>query len=143
MQKSSHFISLIAVVVLLFACGKSDSPTSITEKFLAAIAKADYDEAKTFGTDDTDRLLNMMSGFKKMGAEPFMAEAKFDVVDESITGDEAKVTVKVDGRPKDMIFNLLKENGKWKVAMNKETINESDANIFNLGATNTDTTSAK
>ena len=99
--------------------------------------------AKTFGTADTDRLLNMMSGFKKMGAEPFMSDAKFDVVDESITGDEAKVTVKVDGKPKEMIFNLQKENGKWKVAMNKETINESDANIFNLGATNTDTTSVK
>ncbi|MFZ7116170.1 MAG: DUF4878 domain-containing protein [Bacteroidota bacterium] len=143
MQKTSRFISLLAIVVLLFACGKSDSPSSITEKFLAAIAKADYDAAKTFGTADTDRLLNMMSGFKKMGAEPFMAEAKFDVVDESITGDEAKVTVKVDGRPKEMIFNLQKENGKWKVAMNKETINETDANIFNLGATNTDTTSVK
>lgn len=143
MQKSSRLFPVIALVVLLFACGKSDSPSSITEKFLAAIAKADYDEAKTFGTDDTDRLLNMMSGFKKMGAEPFMSDAKFDVVDESITGDEAKVTVKVDGKPKEMIFNLQKENGKWKVAMNKETINESDANIFNLGATNTDTTSVK
>ncbi len=143
MLKLSRFIPVLAIVVLLFACGKSDSPSSITEKFLAAIAKADYDEAKTFGTADTDRLLNMMSGFKKMGAEPFMAEAKFDVVDESITGDEAKVIVKVDGRPKEMIFNLQKENGKWKVAMNKETINESDANIFNLGATNTDTSSVK
>ena len=84
-----------------------------------------------------------MSGFKKMGAEPFMAEAKFDVVDETINGDEAKVKVKVDGRAKEMIFNLEKEDGKWKVAMNKETINESDANIFNLGATNTDSTSVK
>ncbi|MBK6396780.1 MAG: DUF4878 domain-containing protein [Bacteroidetes bacterium] len=143
MLKLSRFIPVLALTVLLFACGKSDSPSSITEKFLAAIAKADYDAAKTFGTADTDRLLNMMSGFKKMGAEPFMSDAKFDVVDESITGDEAKVTVKVDGKPKEMIFNLQKENGKWKVAMNKETINESDANIFNLGATNTDTTSVK
>ena len=37
----------------------------------------------------------------------------------------------------------VEEDGKWKVAMNKETINESDANIFNLGATNTDSTSVK
>ena len=143
MLKLSRFIPVLALTVLLFACGKSDSPSSITEKFLAAIAKADYDAAKTFGTADTDRLLNMMSGFKKMGAEPFMSDAKFDVDDESITGDEAKVTVKVDGKPKEMIFNLQKENGKWKVAMNKETINEWEANIFNLGATNTDTTSVK
>ena len=84
-----------------------------------------------------------MSGFKKMGAEPFMADAKFDVVDESITGDEAKVKVKVEGNSKEMVFDLQKEDGKWKVAMNKETINESEANIFNLGATNTDSTTVK
>ena len=65
MLKLSRFIPVLALTVLLFACGKSDSPSSITEKFLAAIAKADYDAAKTFGTADTDRLLNMMSGFKK------------------------------------------------------------------------------
>lgn len=143
MKKITHSILVLAAATFLFACGKSDSPTSITEKFLSAISKQDYDAAKTFGTDDTDRLLSMMSGFKKMGAEPFMAEAKFDVVDETINGDEAKVKVKVDGRAKEMIFNLEKEDGKWKVAMNKETINESDANIFNLGATNTDSTSVK
>ncbi len=143
MKKSTRSILIIATATLLFACGKSDSPSSITEKFLSAIAKQDYDAAKTFGTDDTDRLLNMMSGFKKMGADPFMADAKFDVVDESITGDEAKVKVKVEGNSKEMVFDLQKENGKWKVAMNKETINESEANIFNLGATNTDSTTVK
>lgn len=143
MKKIIHSILILATVTLFFACGKGDSPSSITEKFLTAISKQDYDAAKSYGTDDTDRLLNMMSGFKKMGAEPFMAEAKFDVVDESITGDEAKVKVKVEGQQKEMVFNLQKEDGKWKVAMNKETINESEANIFNLGATNTDTTSVK
>lgn len=143
MKKTTHSILILVTVTLLFACGKSDSPSSITEKFLTAISKQDYDAAKTYGTDDTDRLLNMMSGFKKMGADPFMADAKFDVVDESITGDEAKVKVKVDGNSKEMVFNLQKEDGKWKVAMNKETINESEANIFNLGATNTDSTTVK
>jgi len=143
MKKNIHSLLVLSIVALFFACGKGDSPSSITEKFLTAISKQDYDAAKSYGTDDTDRLLNMMSGFKKMGAEPFMAEAKFDVVDESITGDEAKVKVKVEGQQKEMVFNLQKEDGKWKVAMNKETINESEANIFNLGATNTDTTSVK
>lgn len=143
MLKSTRIISIFTAILLFFSCGKNDSPSSITEKFLSAISKQDYEAAKTYGTDDTDRLLNIMSGFKKMGAEPFLADAKIDVIEETITGDEAKVKVKVDGHSKDMVFDLEKEDGKWKVVMNKETINESEANIFNLGATNTDSTLVK
>lgn len=141
MKKEINFLIVIIVSSILFSCGKSDSPSTAAEKFLAAISKEDFDAAKAFGTDDTDRLLDMMSGYKKMGAQPFMSDAKFDVTGETVTGDNATVAVKVEGKNKEMLLNLQKENGKWKVAMNKETINESETNIFNIGATNTDTTS--
>ena len=143
MLRSIRVLSLCLLSLIVFSCGKNDSPSSITEKFLSAITKENYEDAKIYGTDDTDRLLNMMSGFKNMGAEPFMKDAKFDVVDETINGDEAKVKVKVDGRAKDMTLSLEKEDGKWKVAMSKDIINKSDANIIDLGATSTDTSGSK
>lgn len=122
------------------SCGKGDSPKSITEKFLSAVSSGDYDVAKKFGTEDTDRLLDFMSSFKKMGVEPGGTDLKFEVTDEQITGDQAVVKVHVDGHAKEQQFNLIKEDGKWKVAMTKATLNETDENIFNLGATSTDTT---
>lgn len=143
MSNIKNGLLLLVTALVVLSCGKKDSPSSITEKFLSALSKQEFENAKIFGTDDTDRLLDMMIGYKKMGASPFMADAVFDVLDEKISGDAATVRVKVEGRPKEMTFNLEKEEGKWKVAMNKETINESDANIFDLGATNTDTTSSK
>ncbi len=139
MSKIKKLTFIIGITFLLISCGKNDSPSSITDKFLSALTKQEFEIAKTYGTDDTDRLLDMMIGYKKMGAEPFLQDAVFDIIDEKINGDEAKVRVKVEGRNKELVFNLEKEDGKWKVAMNKETINESDANIFDLGATNTDT----
>jgi hypothetical protein len=143
MSNIKNGLLLLVTALVVISCGKKDSPSSITEKFLAALSKQEFENAKIYGTDDTDRLLDMMIGYKKMGASPFMQDAVFDVLDEKISGDAATVRVKVEGRPKEMTFNLEKEEGKWKVAMNKETINESDANIFDLGATNTDTTSSK
>lgn len=143
MSKIKNGLLLLVTALVVISCGKKDSPSSITEKFLSALSKQEFENAKIYGTDDTDRLLDMMIGYKKMGASPFMQDAVFDVLDEKISGDAATVRVKVEGRPKEMTFNLEKEEGKWKVAMNKETINESDANIFDLGATNTDTTSSK
>ncbi len=142
MSTIKKLIFILGFTFFFFSCGKNDTPSSITEKFLSALSKQEFETAKSYGTDDTDRLLDMMIGYKKMGAEPFLQDAVFDIIDEKINGDEAKVRVKVEGRNKELVFNLEKEEGKWKVAMNKETINESDANIFDLGATNTDTTSA-
>ncbi len=139
MKKITPFALLSALLLIFISCGKGDSPKSITEKFLSSISAGDYDAAKKYGTEDTDRLLDFMSSFKKMGVEPGANEMKFEIIDEKITGDEAVVNVKVEGHTKDQIFNLIKEEGKWKVAMTKSTLNETDENIFNLGATSTDT----
>ena len=140
MKKISSIILFAALMLVYTSCGKGDSPKSITEKFLSAVSSGDYDVAKKFGTEDTDRLLDFMSSFKKMGVEPGGTDLKFEVTDEQITGDQAVVKVHVDGHAKEQQFNLIKEDGKWKVAMTKATLNETDENIFNLGATSTDTT---
>lgn len=137
---STKKLSLFALIIFsLTSCSKKDTPKAITEKFLSELSKQEFENAKVYGTDDTDRLLDMMIGYKKMGAAPFLQDVTFDVLDEKIIGDEATVRVKVEGKSKEMIFNLEQEDGKWKVAMNKETINESNSNIFDLGATSTDT----
>ncbi|MFN8164864.1 MAG: DUF4878 domain-containing protein [Bacteroidia bacterium] len=136
---NSLFLSCL-IVFSLFSCSGGDAPKSITEKFLSAVSSGDYEQARKYGTEDTDRLLDTMEGFKKMGADPGATDIKFEVVDEKITGESAVVTVKIEGHTKEQTFNLIREQGKWKVAMTKASINASDENIFNLGATSTDTT---
>ena len=116
------------------------NPSSITEKFLSAIAKQDYDAAKTFGTDDTARLLNMMSGFKKMSADSTGKDLKFEITSEKIEGENAIIYYKEVGKEGELQLPIVKVDGKWKVLLSKESINNSEGvNSLDGGATNTDT----
>ena len=50
-----------------------------------------------------------------------MAKQKIDFSDAIINGDTATVSVTVDGKDK-TDFKLLKEEGQWKVAFDKNTL---------------------
>jgi hypothetical protein len=142
-MKVSAIKSILFSVILIFtACSGGDSPKAVAEKYLNAIGSYDFDAAKKYGTEDTGKLLDMMSGFAKMVPDSTKDDIRFTILDERIDGEKAVVIYKEEGEDAEVSLSLLRVDGKWKVNMTKESINEAESgNAMEIGATQTDTSS--
>ena len=140
MKKISLFVTTICLI--LASCGGGDSPKAVAENFLKALNKMDYETAKKYGSEDTGKLLDMMSGFAKMMPDSAKKERSFEMKDEKIEGDKATVTYTESGEEGLQSLNLVKVDGKWKVAMSKDSMNNEPDSTIDSGATSTDTTSS-
>jgi len=132
------------LIVLIAACTTVDTPKSVAEKFMNALNKQDFETAKKYGTEDTGKLLDMMSGLAKMGAsaDTVSKERKVEMLTEKIEGDKATVTYKMEDKAGEEPLSLVKQDGKWKVAMSKDNMNSAEGgSSMDAGATNTDSTS--
>jgi hypothetical protein len=132
---------LIFVVfsAIMLSCGSGDSPKAVAENFLKAMNKMDYETAKKYGSEDTGRLLDMMSGFARMMPDSARKERSFEMKDEKIEGDRATVTYTQSDSNEEQSLSLIKVDGKWKVAMTKDSMNEGEDESLDTGATSTDT----
>ncbi len=131
---------LLPVIVFIFACTGNDTPGSVAEKFLKAMSSQDFETAKKYGTEETEKLLDMMSGFKKMSADSTGKNLKFEIIREKIEGENAIIYYKEEGKEGELQLPMVKADGKWKVLLSKESINNSEGvNSLDGGATNTDT----
>jgi hypothetical protein len=126
-------------LLILTSCGGGDSPKSVAENFLKAMNKMDYETAKKYGSEDTGRLLDMMSGFANMIPDSAKQEKSFEIKDEKIDGDKATVTYSQSGEVGEQTLDLVKIDGKWKVAMSKDSMNGEEGGSIDSGATSTDT----
>ena len=63
------------------------------------------------------------------------------IKDEKIEGDKATVTYTQSGEEGEQVLNLIRVEGKWKVAMSKDSMNGEEGTSVDSGATSTDTTS--
>ena len=141
MKRLFLFVSLICSTAIIFSCGNSDTPRAVADKFLKALSTEDYESAKKYGTKDTERLLEMYNGLKKMRADSIKADYKYEITGEKLSGDNATIFYKEDRRPGVEQLSMIKIDGKWKVMLTKETINSSEGdNSMEIGATSTDTT---
>lgn len=131
---------LLSFFLVLVSCSGGDSPKAVAENYLKAIGSYDFDGAKKYGTEDTGKLLDMMSGFAKMVPDSTKDDITFTILDERIDGDKAVVIYREEGADSEVSLSLLKVEGKWKVNMTKESINEAESgNTMDIGATQTDT----
>jgi len=138
-MKTMHRLAII-VVVFCVSCGGSDNPRSVAEKFLKAMSTQDFESAKKYGTEETEKLLDMMSGFTKMSPDTAQKELRFEITNEKISGDNAIIYYREEGREGELQLPMVRIDGKWKVLLSKESINSTDAeNRMDTGATNTDT----
>ena len=136
----TKYKTLLPIAIVLFiSCGGGDSPKSVAENFLKAMNKMDFETAKKYGSEDTGRLLDMMSGFAQMIPDSAREEKKVEIKDEIIDGDKATVTYTQSGEPGEQTLDLVKIDGKWKVAMSKDSMNGQDDGSLDSGATTTDT----
>jgi len=130
-----------AFLLFVVSCGGGDSPKSVAENFLKAMNKMDYETAKKYGSEDTGRLLDMMSNFTNMMPDSAREEKSFEIKDEKVDGDKATVTYVQSGEVGEQTLDLVKLDGKWKVAMSKDSMNGEEGGSMDSGATTTDTSS--
>lgn len=128
------------ILILSYACNNSDSPRAVAEKFLKAMSAKDFETAKKYGTEETEKLLDMMSGLTKMSQDTTNHTMKFEITKENVSGENAIIYYHEEGRDGELQLPMVKLDGKWKVLLSKESINSSEgANTIDMGATNTDT----
>ena len=109
--------------LFLVSCS-SNNPKVVAEKFLKAVNKLDFAEAKKYCDKDTQDLLSLMESFSK-GEEAEKAKTNAHDDDFTITkveenGDKAKVYYKTKESEKETSIDLKKVDGKWLVSINKE-----------------------
>ena len=122
MKNLSKFVVALLVSVVMFGCGeKSQSPKEVTNAFMSALVKSDFDGASKHATENANKMILMLKGMKAKGDKvtPFKS---FKLGKEVITGDKATVemtVVKDSGKEKSDVQKLVKVDGKWLVDMEK------------------------
>jgi len=113
---------ILTAILLISACKQSvDTPEEVAETFLNHITKKEYAEAKTYGTESTGKMIDLIESFTKMDGEELDEEIKEPVYEDIkavIDGETAIVTYKADGLEEKI--NMVLQDGKWLVDMRKE-----------------------
>ena len=107
-------IFAILSIALLVGCSNlSNSPKATVQKFYKTLEKKDYKAMADVATPETIQMMSMF-GPKLEGMAA--AYGKVISIEESIDGDKAVVKLKFEKGQENSI-DLIKEDGKWKVAM--------------------------
>ncbi len=137
MNRSMSAFMVLAIVLaagFITACSKgAATPTAAVKGYYEAAKNKDYAAAKKYLSASTITLMEV--GSKKMGKSPeeafkeSSAETKMgtmpEVSNEKISGDTATVDVKAEGQS--VTMPLVKENGEWKLAIDKLFTNLSNS----------------
>lgn len=104
---------------------KSD-PKEVAYNYTVAVNKFDFEEAKKYSTEETKKLLDMLSSFASMAPDSVIEQSKsFKVEIKEVIekGDKCAVML-TNGNEKVEKIDLIKENGIWKVHMSKDNMDE-------------------
>ncbi|WP_339700861.1 hypothetical protein [Algoriphagus aquimarinus] len=108
MKKSFTILSLAA---LLFSC--TSGPEKSVKNFTENLSKGKVEEAKKYATETTGKILDLASG---MGVIPVDPDFRFEVLNDSIVGNRAWITIANPNR-KIEIVQVIKIDGDWLVHM--------------------------
>lgn len=127
-KKLMMLVAFVSFGVLTSCSG--DNPEGVAEKFLNHVNKGEFEEAKKYCDKKTGELIGMMAsmaGGKE--AELKDKDIKAEIVSSEIKEDKATVKYKTVGKDapadsKEQSIDLIKEDGKWKVTIDKENMNK-------------------
>lgn len=124
-QRRAIYISLTLFTVFVFAaCGgsASSSPTEVAGKFLNAMSRKDFTEAKIHATKKSGRMLDNLARTAGMfGGASDEDEGEVKVIREKIDGEKAIVYFE-KGEGEEEFVNMMKEDGEWKVNFSKNEV---------------------
>ena len=136
----------LTALLLLVGCSAFWSPSATVKKFIAATEKGDVDtmtnlfSTKAVGTLGADKIRTNNQNFSDMIRKSIAAGTKPKITDlrETVNGDNARVIFFYgDSQRNDSIglgFDLIKENGSWKIV---NIGDRSSEQITNSGVTTT------
>ena len=113
-MKKLLFILLASVA--LVSCSKG--PESTAKDFAENMAQGNIEEATKHVTSQTKSLLDMAMSFAGDESIPKYPDYKFEMVKDSIDGDNAWVTY-ITPEGNEDVLTLVKENDEWKVSIGK------------------------
>jgi len=126
-KRLQFFCGTFLIFVNVFFAGCShENPKSVANKFLAAAADMNYEEAKKYATPGTGKLLDMLAGAEAYTPDSVKKRMmyNFTIVKEySRTDTSTIVLYHIKNSDTDQILNLVKRNGKWLVNISKEELN--------------------
>jgi hypothetical protein len=76
MKKLLNLGLVLLVIFTIGACKGGDKPENVAKEFLTALNKLDYEKAKTFGNEETGKMVDMIKMFSGNTDEAKLAEAK-------------------------------------------------------------------
>jgi hypothetical protein len=133
-----HFLTIITTIVFLFSCSNAkEDPKAAARSFLEAFAKKDFDKASRFASKDSKTLIDLIKSMEEMGNSMDITAFGLDLqsinqaVYENGVMDGNKATVTISIGNQSQIIKLIKEEGDWKVAVDKDAIQEGAKKINN------------
>jgi hypothetical protein len=122
-MRSVRLIVVVLVLAISFnACKRTDSPEAVTEKFMNHLMAGEFSEAKEYGTESTQQMMQMFEALESLGGETFAQDdatpEKIKNIECEIDGDTAICRFEENGEMSEV--NLLMVDGKWLVDMKKE-----------------------
>ena len=125
--KSISFFVILAT--LFFSCSsETDTPKNVASQFLQAMENRNYEEAMTYSTKSTQKLLTQLKRLEELtGENDAVKPNKVTIVSEEIQGDKAIVYFKEEGNELQQRISLKriadeKNNKVWKVDLLKEEL---------------------
>lgn len=142
-----RMLACLSLMIALYSCSSisSDSPKKTVASFIEAAKTGDLAEIKKYITKSDASLMdigqsflskldpeggkNMMDKMSKEFKEK-TKDAKFEIKDEKIDGDNATVNVEFmnEGKAETRPFSLVKEDGLWKVSLMSTGMKNSGGN---------------
>lgn len=106
----------LPLIVFLFL-GCSEKPSDVAMEFTKNFSEGKIKEAKSLGTQTTASTIDLLVtlGYKKGAQKP-----NLELVSEEIDGDSAIVIINDKTTGKHEKFDLVKQDGKWKVDLRKQ-----------------------
>lgn len=124
-MKKIFFVITVSVSFLILSC-KNDSPKSVASDFLTAFYKGDLEKARNYGTDETRRILDQYSQVTRNDSAH--SDLNIEIVKEELNGDKALMTFRCSKRDGDQYLPMEKSDGRWQVAISKESYNTANSN---------------
>lgn len=119
MNKLFRPAALALGLMPLASCGQGEHVT-VAEKFAKSFAALDYEEAKKYGDEQTNKLIDFMGAVVTDSVRQAEGkDLKFRLISDSVSGDSAWVRfVDANDVENDTTeFVLTKVEGEWKVKL--------------------------
>ena len=142
-----RILTFVSLIIILYSCNstQSGSPKKTVEAFIEASKEGNIAEIKKYITKSDAGMLAIGESFlakldsnagkrmmDKMSKEfkDKTKDAKIEIMDEIIDGDNATVNVQFinDGKTETRPFSLVKEDGRWKISLLSTGMKNSGTN---------------